>query len=169
MSVLTSKWVIIAMLLVAALLLLYFIGRKSVHTELVIEASPQQIWDVLIDEEGYKEWNQILFPISGQIEQGNKLPYTLMRPGNNPLEIEVRVAELIPHKLLNQDGGIPGIFTFDHRYILEPVGNHTKVIIHEDFKGIAIAFWEASWLEQAYIDLNNSLRNHVLEVAKDQK
>lgn len=53
MSVLTSKWMIIAMVLVAALLLLYFIGRKSVHTELVIEASPQQIWDVLMDEEGY--------------------------------------------------------------------------------------------------------------------
>ncbi|WP_299555550.1 SRPBCC family protein [Seonamhaeicola sp.] len=164
MTILTSKWTIAIMVLAAILLLLYLIGRKSVHTELVIEASPEQVWDVLMDETGYEAWNNVLFPISGQIEQGNTLPYKLVQPRTKPLELKVKVVELIPEKLLNQYGGIPGVLTFDHRYILEPVGNKTKVTIHEDFKGIGVMFWDASWLEPAYTGLLHALRDHVLEL-----
>ena len=73
MEVLTSKWMIGALVFMAILLFLYLMGRKSVHTELIIEASPQQIWEVLMHEEAYPEWNQVLFPIAGKIEPGNRL------------------------------------------------------------------------------------------------
>ncbi len=159
---------IAGVVLIAILLFFYFFGRKSVHTELVIEASPEQIWEVLMDEEAYKEWNQVLIPITGRIEQGNKLTYALIQPEGKSIEIGMKVIELIPFKLLNQYGGVPGIFTFDHRYILEPVEKNTRVIIHEDFRGIAVLFWDAGWLEQAYADSNKSLRQQVLELIHDE-
>lgn len=164
---LTSKWSITAMVLISTLLILFFMGRKSVHTELVIEASPQQIWAVLMNEERYEEWNQILIPIAGEIEQGNTLTYKLVRPDGEPLEIGMKVAALIPFKLLNQSGGIPGVLTYNHRYILEPVENKTKVTIHEEFKGIVIPFWNVNWIQQGYSDLTKSLRKHVLELHHD--
>lgn len=155
---------IIVFVLVAILLLLYFLGQKSVHSELIIEASPEQIWKVLMDEEGYEKWNQVLIPINGNIEKGSKLTYKLVQPQGNSIEIGMKVIKLIPLKLLNQYGGVPGLFTYDHQYILEPVENNTRVIIQEDFRGIAVLFWDASWVEQAYTDLNKALRQHVLEL-----
>lgn len=148
--------------LIVILLLLYFLSGKQVHTELVIEASPQQIWEVLMNEEAYKKWNQVLVPIAGEIGQGNKLRYTLIKPDGSSIEIGMKVAKLTPLKLLNQRGGFPGLFTYNHHYILEPVGNATKVTIHEDFKGIVVLFWDTGWVQQAYTDLNESLRQHVL-------
>lgn len=163
----TSKWAIALLVLIALLLFLYLIGRKSVHTELVIDASPQEIWDVLMDEEGYTTWNQVLVPISGTIEPGNSLTYNLIDPAGEILELQFKVVALNPLKLLNQKGGIPGIFTFDHRYILEPIGTKTKLIIHEDFRGIAAPFLDVGWVEEAYTELTRSLRGHVLETDQD--
>ncbi|UJH67353.1 SRPBCC family protein [Allomuricauda sp. SCSIO 65647] len=163
MTGLTSKWTMAALAVIGILLFLYLIGQKSVHTELVIEASPQQIWDVLMDEEGYKEWNHVLFPVAGEIEQGNSLPYHLINPKGETIEFEFEVIQSVPLELLNQKGGVLGVFTFDHRYILEPFGNHTKVTLHEDFRGIIVPFWNVDWVQQAYIDLNQSLRKFVLK------
>ena len=148
--------------LIAILIFLYFIGMKSVHSELIIEASPQQVWDVLMKKEDYREWNQVLVPIKGKFEKGNKLKYQLIQPEGNTIEINMTVAQLIPFRLLNQQGGFPGIFTYDHKYILEPVGNNTRVTIREDFKGIAVLLWNVNWIEQAYRDLNHSLRQYVI-------
>lgn len=125
MARLVSKWAIVVLVLGALLLFLYIIGRKSVHTELVIEASPQQVWAVLMDREGYKEWNQVLIPTAGEIKQGNSLTYHLIDPEGAIIALELNVKELISNKLLNQKGGVTGIFTFDHHYILEPVEKGT--------------------------------------------
>ena len=162
MAVLTTKWGIAVLVFIAILLFLYLIGQKSVHSELLIEASPEKIWKVLMDKADYEKWNQVLIPIEGDIKKGNNLRYKLIQPDGNAIEIEMKVVQLVPLKLLNQRGGFPGIFTFNHRYILEPIGNNTKVIIHEDFKGIVVLFWDVSWVQQAYAKLNKSLRQYIL-------
>ncbi len=163
MAVLTSKRIMAVGVSIVLVLLFFFLGRKSVHTELVIEASPRQIWEVLMNKEEYEKWNRVLIPIKGEIEQGNKLTYKLVQPDGNSIDIGMKATKLIPLKLLNQRGGFPGVFTYDHRYILEPVGNNTKVTIHEDFKGIAVLFWDMGWVQQAYTDLNTSLRQHIIQ------
>ena len=44
-------------------------------------------------------------------------------------------------KLLNQYGGTKTILTFDHKYILVKEGIKTKLIIHEEYPGIMVPFW----------------------------
>lgn len=136
---------------------------------MTVEASPQLIWRVLMDEETYPQWNRILIPIKGEIEEGNKLKYNLIPPKGDPIEIEMKVKALIPYKLLNQYGGVPGLFTYNHRYQLQHEGVTTRVIIHEDFKGIGVLFIDLAWLQQAYAALNQSLRSQALELAKQEK
>lgn len=167
MSVWTSKWIIFLMAIIALLLFLYLLGKESVHSELIIEANPQQIWEVLMEEERYKEWNHVLIPIEGKIKKGNNLRYKLVQPGDNVIEIGMEVVEILPHQLLNQYGGLPGVFTYDHRYILEPFEDKTRMIIHEDFRGIGVVFMDLSWIEHAYMDLNKSLRKYVLTMTKN--
>lgn len=164
MAVLTSKWTkIIMATLVVVSVALAVLGKKSVHSEIIIEESPQKIWNVLMDEDNYPKWNDLLFPVAGTIKQDN-ITYNLVQPNENPIEIKMRVKQLIPLKHLNQKGGMFGIFTYDHHYILDQIGNNTKVTIHEDFRGIAVHFINLDWIQQAYSDLNTSLREYIIEL-----
>lgn len=169
MAFLRSKWAILTGCCLLVLLILSITSRTSAHAEIIIETSPQQVWDILMDEEAYPTWNDVLIPVTGLIEEGNELNYRLLPPSGEPIEITMTVNALIPLELLNQRGGIPGIFTYDHHYMLKEVEGKTRVIIHEDFKGIGLFFIDLDWVQPAYARLNQSLRRRSLERSKEPK
>ena len=161
MKNLRSKLRVVLILLLFAIIQLYAFGKKSVHEEIVINAPVESVWKTLISEIDYPKWNQVLVPVNGKIQLDNELDYYLIRPDNDTLKIKMHVAQLLPNKLLNQKGGFPGVFTFDHHYILTDMGNKTKVTIHENFNGIAIPFWNNAWLKREYSELLHSLNTYI--------
>lgn len=46
---LNSKLFIILLAIVAILAILYFLGKKSVHHEIMINASSEKVWSILVD------------------------------------------------------------------------------------------------------------------------
>lgn len=161
MNLLNSKWTIALTILVLLLVILYFTGRKSVHDEIIIHASPEKVWAVLTDTDNYDHWNPVMRLIDGAIEKGNKVKYRFTQDADNVSEIPSRVKKMIPNKLLNQAGGLPGVLSFDHQYILESVADKTKLIIHEDYRGIGVNFWNPEPVEKAYSKLNHALKARV--------
>jgi hypothetical protein len=155
------KWALIILVPAILLIVLYLAGRKSVHTKLIIPADPEKIWAVLMDIPGYKEWNPVLIPIEGSFVEGARLKYEMIQPDGNRSELNAKVIKVIEQKLLNQFGGIPGILTFNHKYILDPVDAGTRVTIHEDYRGIGVIFWNAGWVEPAYERINIELKKQV--------
>ena len=160
MTVLKSKWVVFIVPLV-------FLGCKAVHTEITIPADPEIIWSVLTDAPAYHEWNPVLVPIEGDLQEGKKIKYQMTQPDGKQSEITAKVKKMVELKELNQGGGIPGILTFDHRYLLEPVDGGTLVIQHEEYRGIWVWFWDASWVEPAYRKVNDALRNRVAQLKEN--
>ena len=155
-----SKILILLFALVAILLILYLTGRKSVHHEITIHATPEKVWSVLTDTQTYESWNPVMKLIEGQIQEGNKVIYQFTQDANNVSQIPSTVKEIIPNQLLNQGGGIPLILTFDHKYILKPTPNGTQLIIHEDYRGIGVNFWNPKPVEEAYGRLNRAIKIH---------
>ena len=102
-------------------------GCATVHTELVIEAPPNEVWAALADRDGYRDWHPVL----------------------------------VPERLLNQRGGIWGMLTFDHRWELEPVEGGTRLVQHEEYRGLFLPFWDYSWVEPAYAKANEGLKRRV--------
>ena len=98
---------------------------------------------------------------NGEIENGSRLLYEFTQDKNTKSEISITVKEITPNKLLNQVGGIPFILTFNHTYTLVPNGDATKVIIHEDYNGIGVNFWNPQPVEIAYGRLNEALKKRV--------
>ena len=45
----------------------------------------------------------------------------------------------------------------------EPVKGGTKVTQREEYRGIAVWFWDADWVEPAYQKANQALRDRVLQ------
>lgn len=43
------------------------------HTEIIIDATPEQVWSVLTDTESYPNWNEIILKMDGKIEDKGKV------------------------------------------------------------------------------------------------
>ncbi len=156
-----KKLMYIVLGILAVLIILVFTGNKSVHHEITINAAPEKVWDILTNMDEYPNWNPVMKLLEGEVQEGNKVKYKFTQDEKSISEIDAIVVQVIPNKLLNQKGGIPLILTFNHRYVLESTGNLTKVIIHEDYKGIGVNFWNPQPVEEAYKRLNVALKNRV--------
>ena len=137
------------------------LGHGIVHTEIVIPASPAEVWAVLTDGPGYKDWNPVLVPLEGELKQGNTLKYRMTDNTGKQTQVKSKVIEMVEEKKLNQFGGMRGILTFDHQWLLEPVEGGTKVIQHEEYRGIGVWFWDYSWVTPAYNEANEALKNRI--------
>lgn len=136
---------------------------KTVHTELFIPAQPEEVWAVLADGAKYEEWNPVLVPVAGELREGEAVRYRMTEPNGKESMIDSKVVRMVPNEKLNQFGGVPGIITFDHTYLLEVVAGGTRVTQHEEYRGVYVPFWDASWVEGAYAKVNEALRDRVLE------
>ena len=156
-----SKWTIIIAIVIAAIIILYFTGKKSVHHEIMIQAKPEKVWQVITTTDQYNEWNPTMLVLEGKLEEGNKVKYRFTQDENNQSEIPATVKKIVPHQLLNQYGGIPLILSYDHTYSLQEENGVTKVIIHEDYRGIGVNFWNPKPVQDAYARLNQALKKRV--------
>lgn len=146
---------------VIVICVLVWTGKKSVHTEIIINSSKENVWGVLTDMEKYPEWNPVMQLVEGDVAEGNKVKYLFTQDENRSYEVGTTVHKYIPNELLNQKGGIPLVLSFNHKYILEENDNFTKVIIHEDYSGISVNFWNPTEVENAYTKLNKALKKRV--------
>lgn len=154
-----KSFIYIALAVIAvALVVLYFTGKKSAHSEVVINAPAQKVWQVLTDTQQYPQWNPTLQLAKGELATGNKVTYQFTQDAENSYEVTATVRAIEPNKLLHQNGGMPLILTYDHRYILQPQGDKTHVTIHEDYRGIGVNFWQPTAVEEAYKRLNEALK-----------
>lgn len=153
-----SKLMIVAFIIFAIVSLLLFFGNKSVHHEISIKASPEKVWEVLTDTDQYESWNPVMELLEGEVKEGNKVKYKFTQSADNSYDIASNVKEVTPNTLLNQGGGIPMVLTFNHKYILEPEGNGTKLTIHEDYSGIGVNFWNPDPVQDAYERLNKAIK-----------
>ena len=139
---------------------------KQVRAETVIPASPSQVWGVLTDPSGYAAWNPVIVPVEGEYRVGTKLVYDMKGPGDKSSRVTSRVVRMTSGVELNQRGGIPCVLTFDHHWLLEPSNGGTRVTQYEIYRGVGVPFWNPSWVEAAYRDANEGLKNRVLELSK---
>ena len=164
MEIIKSKWFLFVGIPLLIIAVLYILGKKSVHAEIVINACPEKVWSVLMDKAVYRDWNTVLIPVKGDLKVGTKVDYDFHQDENSNYIISSKVLVIEENKLLNQGGGIPGVLTFNHKYILEKVEDKTKVIIHEDYKGIGVPFWNPAPVQKAYERLSEDLKNRVEEL-----
>ena len=159
---LAKRFLINVALIVLSITLL---GCASRQTEIIIPASPDKIWTVLIDTDGYKEWNPVFVPLKGrleQVEEGEILTWLYTQRGQDPIETEMKVVKFVKHKQLNQQGGIWGILNVNHNWFLDPVPEGTRVTNREEWSGIGVLFWDYSWVEPTYKEMNENLKKQVL-------
>jgi len=157
----------LGLLVVVAIAAASFLTSKTFRAEIVVPAAPEDVWAVLMDTGSYPEWNPVFVVVDGQYAEGAKLVNKVRDPAGKILEMTAKVRTLTPNRELRQAGGVPGVITFDHRWLLEPVEGGTRVTQHEVDRGAFLWFWNADWIEPAYGKVNEALRDRVLQRKRD--
>lgn len=158
------KWALFLLAVMVVLVILYQFGRKTFYAEIIIPAAPDDVWRVLMDGEGYRDWHPLLVPIEGRFAEKAKVTYQMSQQNGKQSEFVTTIVRLSPSKHLRQYAGVPLIITADHEYRLEPVPEGTRVIQYEVDNGFGMFFWDSSWVQPAYQKVNVALKNRVLEL-----
>ncbi|WP_419907775.1 SRPBCC family protein [Hoeflea sp.] len=140
---------------------------KTFHVETMIPAPPSAIWAVLTDTSAYKDWNPVFVEVEGQYTTGARVKNLVREPDGGTLEIEAKVVKLEPERELRQRGGVPGLLTFEHQWLLVPVEGGTQVIQHEVDRGLWLWFWDSSWIEPSYRKASEALGDRVMAGAQE--
>jgi hypothetical protein len=114
---------------------------RELHTEIVIDASSQDVWAILEDFAAYPAWNPFVRRISGNMEIGSRLDVQLAPPGGRAMTMRPTVREVQPGRMLRWLGslGVPGVFDGEHSFQVEPLGaGRVRFVQSETFSGFLV-------------------------------
>ncbi len=139
--------------------------RMTLHTEIIIDASPKRIWSVLTDFANYRHWNQSIPNAEGEATTGTVLHVTIQWPGLKTSAYELEVLDAVPERELRWLGhfGKTGLMDGDHRFVIEALADgRSKVVQTEHFSGWLVPFF-APWLKKnvlyGFEQMNIALKN----------
>ena len=110
----------------------------NIETEVVIDAPPAIVWQVLAATEQYPEWNRHLH-FAGELRKGNVVRMHARLFGL-PLTFRIKIEVFDPQTELRWRGGWRWLFLGRHYLRLRPADGAPQrtVFVHgEDFEGIA--------------------------------
>jgi hypothetical protein len=139
--------VLIAVAALLAILVGYIVYtnvRPTVlHTELEIDASPEQVWSALTDRENYPAWNPFIVSSTGELKVGTTITNVLRDTNGKDTEFTPELLAVEPGRELRWIGKIAfgGVFDGEHAFRIEPLPNgRSKLIQEETFRGAAVPF-----------------------------
>jgi hypothetical protein len=114
---------------------------KEIQTQIVIQATPEKIWKVLMDFDHYADWNPFIKSISGEKKVGSRLTAFLQPPGENGMTFKPKVMECKVNQEFRWLGKLwgGGFFNGEHYFILQDLGDNSVQFTHgEKFTGILV-------------------------------
>ena len=113
---------------------------KLLHTEIEIAAPAERVWQVLTDFARFPEWNPLVPRASGELRVGARLEVRLQLAGMRGATLRPIVVEATPNRELRWRGQlvIPGLFTGEHSFLLEPLAERTRFVHSERFTGVLV-------------------------------
>ncbi len=115
------------------------LSHRKIYTDILIDATPAQVWSVLIDTASYKKWAAFLVDIQGEIKNGAKITAVFQ---TNPKKekfntIEHTISVTKGKEFFWAEKG-PGGICDNHHFKVEATNNGKTKFIQSDeiMKGI---------------------------------
>ncbi|MFI5707989.1 SRPBCC family protein [Kribbella sp. NPDC051620] len=122
----------------------YAIAHTTVlHTEIEIDATPDEVWKVLADRAAYPDWNPFIISSTGDLKTGATITNVLKDTNGDETTFTPELLTVTPGKELRWIGKIPpgGIFNGEHSFRIDPLPNgRSRLTQEERFNGIAVPF-----------------------------
>ncbi len=144
---------------------------RELRTEILIDAPPDRVWDVLTDQGSLEDWNPFIRGMEGELREGGRLRVVLKQPNRKAMTIKPKLLEVSPGRGLRWRGhlGVPGLFDGEHIFEFLPAGPTTTRFVHrEEFGGILVPmFWRMldTDTRQGFEDMNKALKERAESAA----
>ncbi len=159
-----KKAILIVVAVIALVIVLLLIGKKSLYTEIVINAPADAVWKEFSNFSAYPSWNPFIRKVAGDMKSGNAISITIKPKGDKPVDFSP-VIILYEEKIILQWEGklfIPGLFTGRHTFQLISIDkDKTRFIQKEDFNGILVPFISLGSTVEGFREMNSLLKNRV--------
>jgi hypothetical protein len=135
---------------------------KNLQTEIIINASAERVWNILMDFEKFPEWNPFVLSIEGKPELGMQLKVVLNN-GKGTSTFTPKVITVEKSKTFEWLGSVPfGLFKGQHRFAIEKISDTQIKFIHgEQFSGLLAGLIMKQIGEQTrkgFISMNEALK-----------
>jgi hypothetical protein len=138
---------------------------KTESSTVEINASPEQVWEVLTDLPGHASWDPFITSISGALVPGQKLSVRIEPPGGKPMSFRPTVTSVVENREMAWLGRLvlPGLFDGAHRFTLEATPSGTKLQQSESFSGLLVGLSRdlLGHTQQGFDRLNAALKQRV--------
>lgn len=117
----------------------------EIRTQIIINATPDKVWAVLMDFKNYPNWNSFIKSISGEPKVGDQITVSIVSPKGKHMTFKPLVLAFEHHKEFRWLGKLcfKGVFDGEHRFELVDNGNGTTVFNHsETFKGMLVGLFK---------------------------
>ena len=140
---------------------------KKLETEIVINSTPQQIWDILMNHEAYPNWNPFIKTITGDPQVGNVIDVTIQPKDKSPMNFNPLVLKNERLDEFRWKGHlfVKGLFDGEHYFKLEPIDESQTRFVHgELFSGLLASVLLKMIGENtrdSFASMNEALKNEV--------
>ncbi|MES2617144.1 MAG: SRPBCC domain-containing protein [Bacteroidota bacterium] len=118
---------------------------QTIKTQIIIQATPEKVWQMLTNFENYPLWNPFIKSISGDKTVGAILEARIEPPGASGMTFKPKVLAFTPNKEFRWLGHfiIPGLFDGEHQFIITDNGDGSITFQqNENFKGLLVPFFK---------------------------
>jgi len=134
---------------------------KEIKTEIHIQATPNKIWQLLIDFENYPTWNPFITSIKGRLELGSKIDVELKPSNSKEIKFSPTITTIIDNRELSWLGQLflPGLLDGVHSFkLIDNKDGSATLIQSELFKGIFIGLVNMQKTKKGFIEMNKKLK-----------
>lgn len=136
-----KKLIIISALVITGLMVYRSLTEENLHTSILINSSPDNVWLELVNFKDYGNWSPFIKSIEGKLAEGNKLRVFIQPKGESGMVFTPTVLKANKDDELRWIGilGIEGIFDGEHYFTLEKIKEGKTRLIHgENFNGVLV-------------------------------
>ena len=116
------------------------------RTTVPIEAAADVVWAILIDFDGWSQWNPSVPMISGDAQVGSEVKLTLAMPGRPSAKVRATVTEVMPGRRLGWHGNVVAdrVFAGTRGFDIDPQPDGGVLFTRvEDVRGLLFPVFRA--------------------------
>ena len=114
---------------------------KTIETNIVIESTPEKIWDVLTNFEEYELWNPFMTKVVGNASLGSKIEVNIKTISGKNRSYYPIITKCETNKELRWKGKsfLPGVFDGERVFVLEKSDDDKVSFSHKEiFSGLGV-------------------------------
>ncbi|MBI1493667.1 SRPBCC domain-containing protein [Halocynthiibacter styelae] len=120
-------------------------SHYRIHTSIEIDATPEQVWAVLVDTKAYENWAAFMVAVGGEIEDGNTITVDFQLNPAKPKRVTIdhRIEVTAGQEFFWAEKG-PGGICDDHHFRVEATSDGRTRFVQSDEikKGLT---WLMGW------------------------